>query len=71
MQVALMYGHYDAGLRVPELVAILTSEHAMPAMLAETLESGADVAWLALYQDKFRRNVEFFGRILMASCASA
>lgn len=63
-----MYGFHAAGRPGPELIAYLTSETATPATLAET---PADAAWLALYHDKFRRNVEFFGRILIAYCGDA
>lgn len=60
-----MHSHYiAAGLRGPELIAILTSEN---AMLAASAGTAADMAMLALYRDKFRRNVEFYGRILMAN----
>jgi hypothetical protein len=59
-----MHSHYiEAGLRGPELIAILTSENA----LATSAGTAADLAILALYRDKFRRNVEFYGRILMAN----
>jgi len=60
---ALVYNNLDiAGLPGPDLIAILTSEHPT----AQSPGDGADKALLALYQSKFRDNVEFYGRILMA-----
>lgn len=56
--------HIAAGLGGPELIAILTSENALPD---SPVGIATDLAILALYRDKFRRNVEFYGRILMAN----
>ncbi len=56
--------HIASGLRGPELIAILTSENGLPDSPAGL---ATDLAILALYRDKFRRNVEFYGRILMAN----
>lgn len=65
-KAALMYSHFEmAGLPGPELIAMLTSEEVMQPLSAD-FDNDADIALLALYQNKFRDNVEFYGRILMA-----
>lgn len=62
-----MYGHFT-GAELPghQLVAILTSETTPEGDSGSVSDGDANAALLALYQHKFRDNVEFYGRILMA-----
>jgi hypothetical protein len=50
----------------PEFVALIASQTEPASPLDFSSCSASDVGQLVAYQAKFRANVEFYGRILMA-----